>query len=55
MLCRLIWTACEAVVMVEDSIDDCIPEWPCDLTNNLCMENLWLFEYVPLPLRERVS
>ncbi|KAL0048065.1 hypothetical protein WJX82_006903 [Trebouxia sp. C0006] len=50
---RLIWTACEAVVMVEDSIDDCIPEWPCDLTNNLCMENLWLFEYVPLPLRER--
>ncbi|DBA89842.1 TPA: hypothetical protein ACH3X2_004706 [Trebouxia sp. C0005] len=52
---RLIWTASEAVAMVDDSIDDCIPEWPCDLTNNLCMENLWLFEYVPLPLRERVS
>ena len=47
---RLIWTATEAVDMVDDSIDDCIPEWPCDLTNNLCMENLWLFEYVPLPL-----
>ncbi|DBA84876.1 hypothetical protein WJX77_010566 [Trebouxia sp. C0004] len=52
---RLIWTANETVDMVDDSIDDCIPEWPCDLTNNLCMENLWLFEYVPLPLRERVS
>ena len=41
--------------MVCDSIDDCIPEWPCSLAGRMEVLNLYLFEYVPVFLRVEVS
>lgn len=52
---RLFWTAEEATVMVFDSIDDCIPEWPCSLAGPTAVYSLYLFEYVPVWLRSEVS
>lgn len=51
---RLLWTADEAVAMVFDSIDDCIPQWPCCLADT-DVYNLYLFEYVPVALRFEVT
>lgn len=51
---RLLWTAEEAVAMVFDSIDDCIPQWPCCLADT-DVYNLYLFEYVPVALRFEVT
>lgn len=40
--------------MVADSIDDCIPAWPCDMTALKDAVTLYLFHYVPVTLRTQV-
>ena len=52
---RLLWTADEAILMAADSIDDCIPGWPCNLLSPPDgMASLYLIEYVPEELRVEV-